>query len=119
ETAADEIERRLPVLLIEQPLIQAQAKEYVRQTQERLIGTSIVRQLMVRGTEETQRQLLALLESWRGRPTSEQGYGPGNVINLLRLLRGDLRGLDLSHLTIREAYLAVVDAQSASLAGAH
>jgi hypothetical protein len=39
------------------------------------------------------------------------------VVNLLRLLRGDLRGLDLSRLTIRQAYLAQVEAQDASLAG--
>ena len=45
--------------------------------------------------------MLALLEGWRDRPALEQGYGPGNVVNLLRLLRGDLRGLDLSRLTIR------------------
>jgi hypothetical protein len=40
------------------------------------------------------------------------------VVNLLRLLRGDLCGLDLSHLAIRQAYLADVDAQNASLVGA-
>ena len=41
------------------------------------------------------------------------------MVNLLRLLRGDLRGLDLSRLTLRQAYLQGVDAQDASLAGAH
>ena len=41
------------------------------------------------------------------------------MVNLLRLLRGDLRGLDLSRLAIRQAYLAEVEAQDASLAGAH
>ena len=38
-------------------------------------------------------------------------------MNLLRLLRGDLRGADLSGLAIREAYLQEVEAQDASLAG--
>ena len=66
-----------------------------------------------------ERQLLALLGRWRGQPAAEQGYGPGNVINLLRLLRGDLRGLDFSRLAIRHAYLQEVEAQDASLAGAH
>src|SRR5262249_3082350 len=42
-----------------------------------------------------------------------------NVVNLLRLLRGELCGLDLSRLAIRQAYLAEVDAQDASLVGAH
>ena len=37
-----EIERGEPRLLVEQPLIKAQAKDYVRQTQERLIGVAIL-----------------------------------------------------------------------------
>ena len=41
------------------------------------------------------------------------------MVNLLRLERGDLRGLDLTHLALRQAYLAGVEAQDASLAGAH
>src|SRR5262249_58123722 len=57
-------------------------------------------------------------EGWRGRPSAEQGYGPGNVVNLLRLQRGDLRGLDLSRLALRQVYLADTEAQDASLAGA-
>ena len=64
-------------------------------------------------------RFLALLERWRDQPAAEQGYGPGNGINLLRLLRGDLRGLDLSRLAIRQAYLAEVDAQDARLVDAH
>src|SRR5262249_2484748 len=58
-------------------------------------------------------------DHWRGRPAAEQGYGPGNVVNLLRLLRGDLRGLDLSRLTLRQAYLKGIEAQGAILAGVH
>jgi WD40 repeat protein/transcriptional regulator with XRE-family HTH domain len=120
ETVAHEIDRAQPVLLVEQPLIKAQAKDYVRQTQERLIGVPILHESGVRhGAHGTQRRLLALLENWRGRPSEEQGYAPGNLVNLLRLLRGDLRGLDLSRLAIRQAYLAEVDAQDASLVDAH
>jgi WD40 repeat protein len=73
----------------------------------------------VGSAEAVERRLLALLEAWRGRPPGEQGYGPGNVVNLLRLLRGDLRGQDFSRLAIRHAYLQEVEAQDASLAGAH
>ena len=54
---------------------------------------------------QLEKKLLLLLASWREQPRSAQGYGPGNVINLLRLLRGHLRGLDLSRLAIRQAYL--------------
>jgi hypothetical protein len=62
--------------------------------------------------------LHALLESWRDRPPVEQGYGPGTVVNLLRLARGHVRGLDLAHLSLRQVYLAV-EAQDVNLAGAH
>jgi transcriptional regulator with XRE-family HTH domain len=120
EDVAEEIERGHPVLLVEQPLIQAQAKEYVRQTQERLIGMPILRRLQAEhGAGGAEHQLLALLDGWRDRPRAEQGYGPGNVVNLLRLLRGNLRSLDLSRLAIRQAHLAEVDAQDASLADSH
>ena len=43
---------------------------------------------------------------------------PGEYL-LLRLQRGDLRGVDLSRLSIRQAYLAEVDAQVARLVDAH
>ena len=49
----------------------------------------------------------------------DQGYGPGNLVNLLRPLRGDLKGVDLFGLAIRQIYLPDVEAQGASLAGAH
>ena len=114
---AEEIQRGQPAVLLDRPLVQAQATDYVRQSQERLIGAPIVQRLQTQGAAE--QRLLGLLEGWRGRPLAEQGYGPGNVINLLRLLRGDLRGLDLSHLALRQVYLAQVDAQEASLVGAH
>ena len=47
-----------------------------------------------------------------------QGYGPANVLSLFKDLRGHLRGLDLSRLAIRGAYLQGVDMQDANLSGA-
>ena len=116
ERIADEIARGRPERIVELPLIQALAKDHVRQTQERLIGTPLVQRLNADvGRLGAEQLLMALLDGWRGRPDEEQGYGPGNVVNLLRLLRGDLRGLDLSRLAIRQAYLAEVDAQDVRL----
>jgi WD40 repeat protein/transcriptional regulator with XRE-family HTH domain len=120
QTIADEIERRQAAVLVEQPLMKAQAKDFVRQTQERLIGVSILQQLTPQyGQAGTEVLLLALLDTWRGRPAPEPGYGPGNVVNLLRLLRNNLRGADLSHLSLRQVFLQGVDAQDASLVGTH
>ncbi|HMA34253.1 MAG TPA: helix-turn-helix domain-containing protein [Chloroflexia bacterium] len=108
-----------PVLLRRHAVMLATAKDYVRRSQERLLGQPIVQNLVAAsGAGGGERRMLELLEGWRQREPAEQGYGPGNVVNLLRLLRGDLRGLDLSHLAIRQAYLQEVAAQDASLAGA-
>jgi WD40 repeat protein/transcriptional regulator with XRE-family HTH domain len=118
--ACDEVVTGEAALLVRQPLLKARAKDYVRRSQERLIAQPLLERLRGRlGSEEAvEERLRALLEDWRGRPLADHGYGPGNVLNLLRLLRGDLRGLDLSRLTIRQAYLQGVEAQGASLAGA-
>jgi WD40 repeat protein/transcriptional regulator with XRE-family HTH domain len=119
EEVSNEVTQNRPVLLVNQPLIKAQAKDYVRQTEERLIGGTVVQQLKTQhGAAGTEHRLLSLLDSWRGQPGAQQGYGPGNVVNLLRLLRGNLRGADLSSLALRQAYLAEVDAQDANLTGA-
>lgn len=106
--------------LLEQPLLKATARDYVRRTQERVILAPLIERLV--GTcgsrRAAQQALLGRLEQMRARPIGEQGYGPGNMVNLLRVLRGDLRGLDLSGLLIRQADLEQVEAQDASLAGA-
>src|SRR5262249_38990998 len=65
-----------------------------------------------------EQQLFAQLSQLRAWADSAQGYGPANLVALLRLLRGDLRGLDLSQLSLRGAYLQGVELQDATLAGA-
>ncbi len=120
EEVSKEIVSERPLLLEHQPLIKARAKEYVRQSQERLIGLPILQKLEAdRGEGDSAPLLLSLLQGWRDLPATKQGYGPGNVVNLLRLRRGDLCGLDLTRLTIRHAYLAGVEAHDTSVAGAH
>jgi WD40 repeat protein/transcriptional regulator with XRE-family HTH domain len=109
-----------PALLQRYALVKALSKDYVRHSQEQLIAGQLLEQLVQAYGDAgaLERQLLTLLETWRDRPPIEQGYGPGNVINLLRLLRGNLRGLDLARLAIRQAYLQGVEIQDTSLAGA-
>src|SRR5262249_10431989 len=121
QAVGTEVARMQPALLRSQALVQATAPEYVRRSQERLIAAPLLEALAggVGSARAVEQRLLAPLGAWRGREWAEQGYGPGNVVNLLRLLRGDLRGLDLSRLSIRQAYLAGIEAQDASLAGAH
>jgi len=75
--------------------------------------------LSLGSAQAVERRLLALLALLAGAAGGEQGHGPGTVVNLLRLLRGDLRGVDLARLSIRQAYLQEVEAPDASLAGSH
>jgi WD40 repeat protein/transcriptional regulator with XRE-family HTH domain len=142
-------------LLIQHGLSQAHAKEYVRQTQERLLLMPLLANLQdiylgrsdrsgqaqgkgAVGTVPCARpgasplptptptpmvpllegQLLGLLEGLRNLSDSAQGYGPANLIALLRLQRGHLSGLDLSNLCIRGAFFQGIEMQKTLLCGA-
>ena len=106
--------------LIEHGLELATSKEYVRQTQQRLLVTPILAGLRNSYPLRTavEEQLLALLDRLRERADHAQAYGPANLLALLRELRGHLRGLDLSQLSLRGAYLQGVEMQDTTLAGA-
>src|SRR3989442_4669830 len=114
-----EIEQGRLVRLIEHGLELATAKEYVRQTQQRLLVVPLLSHLrsVYRGRDEVEQRLLALLARLRERAGYAQGYGPANVLALLREHRGHLRGLDLSQLVIRGASLQGVEMQDTTLAG--
>ncbi len=101
-------------------LEQAQAKDYVRQIQVRLLVHPLVERLRADfGSDpRIEDECLSLLTRFRTEDGSSQGYGPANVISLLKDLRGDLRGLDLSRLSIRGAYLQEIEMQDANLAEA-
>src|SRR5438128_1468926 len=116
-TASEEIQQGRLERLLQHGLSQAQAKEYVRQTQERLLLAPLLARLqsVEHSGAEVEARLRELLDGLRGRA---QGYGPANLVALLRLLRGHLRGLDLSQLALRGAYLQGVEMQDASLARA-
>jgi WD40 repeat protein/transcriptional regulator with XRE-family HTH domain len=123
--------------LLQHGLSQAMAREYIRQTQERLLLSPLLANLQhaigrgqalslqqVNGagqeartvpTTSVEGQLLSLLSQLRGETDWAQGYGPANLIALLRLQRGHLNALDLSHLCIRGAYLQSIEMQEAKL----
>src|SRR2546421_384149 len=120
EQMAGEIVQGRLSLPVQHGLCQAQAKDYVRQTQERLLVVPLLVRLQSasQGRVAVEERLRSLLDEVRTWAQEAQGYGPANLLALLRLLRGDLRGLDLSHLALRGAYLQGVEMQDASLAGA-
>jgi WD40 repeat protein len=120
ERVVDEIMRGDFDALRRYALVQATTKDYVRHSQERLIAAPLLERLVevYGGDDAVEQRLVSLLATWHDQPLVEQGYGPGNVINLLRLLRGHLRGLDLTGLALRQTYLQGVEMQDSSLAGA-
>ncbi len=115
-----EIEQGRLTRLIEYGLEQANAKDYVRQTQQRLLVAPLLAQVQSVYLERAavEEHLLALLNQLRIRADYAQGYGPANLLALLREQRGHLRGLNLSQLVIRGASLQGVEMQDTKLAGA-
>src|SRR3989440_792608 len=120
ERLAEEIVRGEPQQVRRVALAQAQAKDYVREIQVRLLVQPLLERLHAElGADvQVEAHLLRLLARFRSENAATQGYGPANVITLLKALRGHLRGLDLSQISIRRAYLQGAELQDANLAGA-
>jgi WD40 repeat protein/transcriptional regulator with XRE-family HTH domain len=118
ESLSEEIVLGHPQQLRRVALSQAQAKDYVRETQVRLLVHPLILRLRSElGADAlVEEHLLRQLAQFRAEDAATQGYGPANVISLLKDLRGHLRGLDLSRLSIRGAYLQGVEMQDATLA---
>ncbi len=93
-------------LLMKYASIKAQAKDYVRASQIRVILEPIVSRLLANfRTKDIEFKLKQILLKLREEFSTLPGYGAGNVINLLHQLKFDLTGYNFSHLTIRQAYL--------------
>jgi len=86
-------------------LILAQAKEYVRANQTRLllqpVAERLVAQLGRTGAEQQLQRLLVYLRTTPPLP----GYAAANLLHLLLHLGVDLRGYDFSQLYLRQAHL--------------
>ncbi len=115
-----EIEQGTLSRLTEHGLELASSKDYVRQTQQRLLLAPILAGLRSSYPLRTalEERLFTLLNHLRERADDAQGYGPANLLALLQEQRGHLRGLDLSHLVLRGAYLQDVEMQDTTLSGA-
>src|SRR5437773_5440109 len=120
ERLAEEFVLGHPQQLRQVALEQAQAKDYVREIQVRLLVHPLLERLRAELGADTlvEANLLRLLAQFRTEDAAKEGYGPANVITLLTAQRGHLRGLDLSRLAIRGAYLQGVELQDATLSGA-
>ncbi len=99
-------------------LILAQAKEYVRASQIRLLLQPVAGQLLGRlgstGAAQRLQQLLAELRT----TTLAPGYAAANLLHLLLHLGVHLRGLDFSQLSFRQLYLRGVGLPATNFAHA-
>ena len=89
-------------------LLKAQAKDYVRESQQRLILQPITERLVARfGQTGLANKLHGYLD--RLRAEMPRGYAGGNILNLLLYLKSDLRGYDFSGLPVWQVYLQGVN----------
>jgi len=98
-------------------LIQAQAKDHIRQSQIRMVLNPITENLthVFKSSDALSRHLMELIKSFQKHETQEFNYLAGNVLNLLVYAKCDLTGFDFSKLTIWQAYLKDVDLHDVNL----
>jgi WD40 repeat protein/transcriptional regulator with XRE-family HTH domain len=102
----EEITSEAMMLFESHPLIKAQAKEYVRESQTRLILQPVAQRLLATfGKEDVEKMFTNILTSLRSRRPQRPSYAAGNVLNLLVHGQSDLRGYDFSQLMVRQAWL--------------
>lgn len=119
EQVVREVSAQQPVLLQRYALLQARARQYVRDSQARLLIQPIVDELVASlGKPGAEARLSAVLAGLRRGQVDFRAYAAGNVLNLLVHLNGHLRGQDFSGLAVRQANLQGVDAQDTSFRAA-
>ena len=99
-------------------LVKAQAPDYVRETQIRLILQPVIERAisLLDSPENLINCLDLLLDELRSTSKSVPGYAGGNLLNLFRQLEVDLKGYDFSGLTIWQADLQKVNLHSVNFA---
>jgi WD40 repeat protein/DNA-binding SARP family transcriptional activator len=114
-----EITEAAPAWLHSYCLMQAQAKEYVRQSQVRLILQPVAEQLNATfGRNGAGHKILHILNRLRDDPFPVRGYAAGNLLNLLLWMEIDLDSLDLSGLAVWQADLRHANLSKVKLTGA-
>lgn len=107
-------------LLHHQSLMVANAKDYIRNTQIRLILQPVAQELLhgLGSQEKVKSHLDHLLELLRTEVTGRSSYAAGNLLNLLWQLGISLEGYDFSGLTVWQVYLQGVNLHRVNFAHA-
>ncbi|MDZ8026650.1 MAG: NB-ARC domain-containing protein [Nostoc sp. DedQUE11] len=100
-------------------LIEATAKDYIRNTQINLILKPILNRLntIFINPNDLENKLTQIISKIRDKFPPELGYAVGNILNMLCQLQIDLSCYDFSHLTIWQAYLQNVNLHDVNFAG--
>lgn len=106
-------------LLASHALLKADAVDYIRQSQVRFILEPIVQRLQATFWQaRSEQKLKSLLNLLHTDGVLCHSYAAGNLLNLLIHARADLRGLDFSHLSVRQADLQGVQVPEVNFAAA-
>jgi WD40 repeat protein len=114
-----EVATENPDLFRSHAIMQAQAKEYIRQSQLRFMLRPISDELILRfGQNGLIVKLKNIIEKLKGRPKIAQGYAAGNVINILSDLNYPLNAFDFSGMSVWQAYLPSINLQGVNFSDA-
>ncbi len=107
EQVSEEIVTAKVNLLNSYALIKASAKDYIRESQIRVILSPILNNLQInfKTRSEIENTIRNLINKFKKNNSVKPGYCGGNFINILLQLKIDLTGYDLSNLTIWQAHL--------------
>ena len=119
EQMCEEIIHTRLMLFNTHAIMKAQSKDYIRDSQVRMLMQPLIERLLIQFEYEQklEHHVYRLLQHLRAQQYATHRYSGGNLINLLRYLKGNLRNADFSSLAIRQAYLQGIDAQDADFTG--
>jgi WD40 repeat protein/transcriptional regulator with XRE-family HTH domain len=100
-------------------ILKAQSKDYVRQSQSRLIRTPLLNLLEQFSSVALKKQLTKILDMLRSDETSFAGYAAGNILNIAEEKFDDLSQFDFSKLTVLQAYLQDSAIHNVNFSDAH
>ncbi len=120
EKFCEEIVTEKIELLMKYSLIKAEAKDYIRESQARLILEPIAKRIgtIFSTLEDTKERINRILLKLKKEFSAVPGYGAGNILNLLCQLKIDITGYDFSNLTVWQAHLRDVNLHYVNFANA-
>ena len=116
QQVSQEIRTSAPQTLKNYALLRANAKDYIRDAQSRLILQPILDLLQLESSDSFT-IFWSALSQLRHKSTSAVGYAGGNLLNLLLQIQPELRACDLSHLILWQANFQNISLQDVNFSG--